>query len=570
MEKIQTMPGLPFLNMMRTQNQNQTEESEQEKKEINKLYEQYSKELLDKEELVKNFESYSDELIKMGYNPKIILRSFLVHKYSCLEEGLEILSKTEDLWNHRYIDVLDKCFICGEFEYNHRSMKNMLMKKSSILVDDEKIKIALVKQRSTMGYDSNEHKSNKIIISSNSCPICFIEITENEVISLSCKHEFCKDCIIYYLEEEIKNARVKKIKCPQKACDDSNLFSEDQIKSLVTPEVFDKYQKFLQRELIKEQKNTIQCPIVDCEGFAVKLENEPKNLVSENQNDNLISQGPIDMDNPNQRLLEEKEEKEHQNNSKDVILNISSEKEKIKYVCNKGHPFCGRCKNIWHEDNCNEDKAVKDFATTSGKMIKKCGNCRVWTEKNEGCNHMTCQVCKYEWCWLCENQCPPNHYTLPGPCYGRQFNDIPDPLVTRMIEIENEGGILYNTFFVFYYTQFLLSMIIRSAIENNQNQNNQENGNRPRPRFSKVSLFFAITLVSFLILICTLLANGVLVTYMIKNLPKMAQVNNALSRILCVLTFMVLFVPLYFIGMLISVVWFLFIVLFTLIKLCSV
>lgn len=35
------------------------------------------------------------------------------------------------------------------------------------------------------------------------------------------------------------------------------------------------------------------------------------------------------------------------------------------------------------------------------QISKKCPGCKTNTEKNGGCNHMTCSRCRFEWCWIC-------------------------------------------------------------------------------------------------------------------------------------------------------------------------
>ena len=55
--------------------------------------------------------------------------------------------------------------------------------------------------------------------------------------------------------------------------------------------------------------------------------------------------------------------------------------------------------------------------------MKQCPRCKIYTEKNEGCNHMTCTECKFQWCWLCEGEYNENHFST-GSCNGLQFAKI--------------------------------------------------------------------------------------------------------------------------------------------------
>ena len=57
------------------------------------------------------------------------------------------------------------------------------------------------------------------------------------------------------------------------------------------------------------------------------------------------------------------------------------------------------------------------------KVVKQCPRCKIYTEKNEGCNHMTCTECKYQWCWLCEGEYQDGHFRT-GQCNGLQFVKI--------------------------------------------------------------------------------------------------------------------------------------------------
>ena len=89
--------------------------------------------------------------------------------------------------------------------------------------------------------------------------------------------------------------------------------------------------------------------------------------------------------------------------------------------CENGHKYCFECLKPPHgNESCDKNIDMKFMKWKEGKRVKKCPRCQIFTEKNEGCNHMTCVNCKYQWCWLCEGQYNYGHYER-GKCAGKQF-----------------------------------------------------------------------------------------------------------------------------------------------------
>ena len=217
------------------------------------------------------------------------------------------------------------------------------------------------------------------------CGVCgeTIEYQDEYKVKISCNHSFCIDCWENYLKEKINNANVAKISCMQHGC--SIALTRDFIKKILNNDdiLMKKYDKFEERhKLLMSDKNIKFCPTPDCDGYAERK-------------------------------------------SKDK-----------KYVkCNFGHDFCFECLNAPHGDKkCEEliDKGFEDWK--SHKIVKRCPKCQMWTEKNEGCNHMTCVECKFQWCWLCQKEYSSNHYSY-GSCKGLQFEKEQDEeKIKKMLE----------------------------------------------------------------------------------------------------------------------------------------
>lgn len=93
--------------------------------------------------------------------------------------------------------------------------------------------------------------------------------------------------------------------------------------------------------------------------------------------------------------------------------------------CSCGMIFCYDCGYAWHEnEECQQviDRVFKGYSKSH--TVLKCPSCSSLCEKRDGCNHMTCPICRYQWCWLCKQQYRPGHYNRMNPlgCPGLMYN----------------------------------------------------------------------------------------------------------------------------------------------------
>lgn len=101
----------------------------------------------------------------------------------------------------------------------------------------------------------------------------------------------------------------------------------------------------------------------------------------------------------------------------------------LNAVCNKTYCFIhgGQHPNL----DCQSFSKLlleRDKASMAAirRTTKPCPKCHSPTEKNSGCNHMTCRLCSCDWCWICGGDISgaiTEHYDMDGPsaCGGLQF-----------------------------------------------------------------------------------------------------------------------------------------------------
>ncbi|CAM9315029.1 unnamed protein product, partial [Ectocarpus fasciculatus] len=186
------------------------------------------------------------------------------------------------------------------------------------------------------------------------CSICYDQVPPAETTHLSCGHMFCRGCYTQYLSIKVDNEGAASVQthCPEPKC--SERVPESLFKDLLGAASVAKYREFAIKSFIESSRFIRYCPAAGCDKVA-------------------IGRG---------------------------ITNV---------VCHCANPFCFRCGEETHDPaTCDQlsrwlDKCRNESETANWMIVntKKCPKCDARTEKNQGCNHMTCRLCKHDYCWIC-------------------------------------------------------------------------------------------------------------------------------------------------------------------------
>jgi len=175
------------------------------------------------------------------------------------------------------------------------------------------------------------------------CGICYCEI-ENEISLLKCgEHKFCKVCIDEYFSSMIaEQGKHHLLKCPQADCEARP--EKDELKTLVSPEVYLKYLKFANNFRVLNDKTLMFCSNPDC---CEVVKKKGKNV-------------------------------------------------ECKACLRK---TCVKCGSQSHPGKKCDTDLVDNYLHQV--KIHVCPNCKTKIEKDGGCPHMYCPQCLHKWCWTC-------------------------------------------------------------------------------------------------------------------------------------------------------------------------
>ncbi|XP_060916531.1 ankyrin repeat and IBR domain-containing protein 1-like isoform X2 [Labrus mixtus] len=273
----------------------------------------------------------------------------------------------------------------------------------------------------------------------STCGICLCSISVFEdPVDMSCGHEFCRGCWEGFLNVKIQEGDAHNIFCPAYEC--YQLVPVHVIESVVSREMDQRYLQFDIKAFVDNNPAIRWCPAARCER-AVRL-TRPGPGDSDPQSFPLLPSPAVD--------------------------------------CGKGHLFCWECLGEAHEpcdcqmwrnwlqkvtemkpeELAGVSEAYEDAANCLWLLTnsKPCANCKSPIQKNEGCNHMQCAKCKYDFCWICLEEWK-KHSSSTGGYYRCTRYEVIQQLEEQSKEMTVEAEKKHKSFqeldrFMHYYTRF--------------------------------------------------------------------------------------------------------------------
>ncbi|KAK1173209.1 ankyrin repeat and IBR domain-containing protein 1-like isoform X1 [Acipenser oxyrinchus oxyrinchus] len=273
------------------------------------------------------------------------------------------------------------------------------------------------------------------------CGICMCNITVFEdPVDMACGHEFCRACWEGFLNLKIQEGEAHNIFCPAYDC--FQLVPVDVIESVVSREMDKRYLQFDIKAFVENNPAIRWCPTAGCER-AVRLTRQGPGITgSDSLSFPLLRAPAVD--------------------------------------CGKCHLFCWECLGEAHEPcDCQTwkmwlqkvsemkpeelvgvNEAYEDAANCLWLLTnsKPCANCKSPIQKNEGCNHMQCAKCKYDFCWICLEEWK-KHSSSTGGYYRCTRYEVIQQVEEQSKEMTVEAEKQHKTFqeldrFMHYYTRY--------------------------------------------------------------------------------------------------------------------
>ena len=350
------------------------------------------------------FRDFMIRLNEMGFEQQAEAALVATNAES-VESAIEFIMNNPDQLYHRFISENDNdndntlCIACGlnkiqhiidsngdkiekekKEEENINILENIINDKVKSMIDIEEEE----EEEEERGMEEKEEEEEEQQIEysgpTETCLICFDDRPLSMFYRASCGHNYCKICLETHYKIKTKDGDVLKLSCIDPNCERE--IEEDEILNfLINKELRDKFIKFKKNKLLMLNPNARFCCKPGCEGTM-----------------------------------------------------IGSKITKRKLICPLcSTAICFNCNQPWHGlfVGCNKNVDIGYTKWALNKDVSKCPKCRMAIEKDEGCNHMTCSSCHYEFCWICKGPYNDHHFEwwnifgCPGAQYTPRFCRCP-------------------------------------------------------------------------------------------------------------------------------------------------
>jgi len=232
------------------------------------------------------------------------------------------------------------------------------------------------------------HIAPKKISAKRKCEICLDDdLKPEEMLGMPCGHEFCIECWGGFIQSKIGDGpNCILASCPQVGCNE--VVTEEEVRQ-VKPDLLEKYKMYQLRNFVELNGTSRWCPGPGCERVAAL-----------NSTSGLFNDSDV------------------------ITANCDSCSTSFCIKCGEEphSPLNCRALESWKEKCKNESETANWILANT----KACPKCRTRIEKNQGCNHMTCQNCKFEFCWICNGDWKQHGANTGGYYNCNKFNDDKD------------------------------------------------------------------------------------------------------------------------------------------------
>ncbi|XP_039298971.1 uncharacterized protein LOC111051560 isoform X2 [Nilaparvata lugens] len=269
------------------------------------------------------------------------------------------------------------------------------------------------------------------------CEICYSEIAKEDwpSISMTCDHQFCSNCWESYLTGKIQEGGEHRILCPAHHC--HILVPSELIERLVPPNIARRYLQFDIKAFVETNRSIKWCPMAGC-GRAVRLPETEHNRATEMRTSHAVDCG----------------------NGHFFCWECLGEAH-APCACSEWQKWLGKISEVRPEELSASSRSEHEDAANCLWLVtnsKPCPNCQSPIQKSEGCNHMKCSKCKYDFCWVCLESWKRHNSTTGGYFRCNRFEavhkaDEKQGVLISEAMVRNQQTTELNRF-LHYYTRF--------------------------------------------------------------------------------------------------------------------